>query len=433
MKKLAALGLVTVLVGGGFAWGVAYSRSYAFPYRLVEAARARLLPRPQARRAALVAGAASGGASLQSSGSFERIASLGYVGSTDLPVAGASGGVTVHDRNRAHPGLNLFTSSHADEALLVDMRGRPVHSWRLPRAEVSWDSPLASRRFTGWRSARALPDRSLLAIYDYLGLVKLDSSSRVEWIVREGCHHDFWIADDGAIWTLAHRETVIPELNAQVPVIEDRILVLDADGRERRSFSLTRLLMASSYAFLLPSISHYRTDVAIDLLHTNSIQVLDGSLESRSPLLRRGNLLLSVRNLSTVFIVDPDAGAVVWAWGPSNVTYQHSARLQPDGKLLLFDNGEGHSTVVELDPLERRVTWRYRGEPEAPLASRIYGAVERLANGDVLVTDSMQGRVLEVEPGGDVVWRYDSPFERDGKRSVLFEMRRYEQGYFEGL
>jgi hypothetical protein len=129
-------------------------------------------------------------------------------------------------------------------------------------------------------------------------------------------------------------------------------------------------------------------------------------------------------------IIDLSLGEVLWAWGPSNVTYQHSARLLPTGTILVFDNGQELSSVLEIDPLSRRRQWVYWGTESDRLRSRIYGACQRLDNGNTLITDSMQGRALEVAPDKHVVWSFRAPPLPDGRTPVLYGMKRYGRAYF---
>ena len=59
---------------------------------------------------------------------IEQLSAIGYVAGTDT--AEGPSGVTVHDAAAAQPGLNLMTSGHAPVALLMNMDGEVLHSWR---------------------------------------------------------------------------------------------------------------------------------------------------------------------------------------------------------------------------------------------------------------------------------------------------------------
>ena len=102
--------------------------------------------------------------------------------------------------------------------------------------------------------------------------------------------------------------------------------------------------------------------------------------------------------------------------------HQHSPELQPNGHLLLFDNGTGRpeaeggqfSRALELELDEQAMTaravWSYRHEPD--LYCPIWGDADRLPNGNTLVvfgtrTEGEATRWVEVTPEGEVVWEVE--------------------------
>jgi hypothetical protein len=96
-----------------------------------------------------------------------------------------------------------------------------------------------------------------------------------------------------------------------------------------------------------------------------------------------------------------------------------------NGDILLFDNGTLRSQVIELEPLSQRVMWRYA--PVQGFFSALAGAVQRLPNGNTLITESMAGHVLEVTPAGETVWRYANPeITPKGLRNGIIRMTRFD-------
>ena len=345
----------------------------------------------------------------------------------------ASGGPTVpvHDPTRAWQGLNLYVSGHAPEAFLVDMAGRVLHRWRYDLRRVWPDlyrGPGAAeiRKLEYWRRAAVLPDGGLLAIYEGLGLVRLDRSSRLVWAYRGGAHHDLFVAPDGTIWTLDRRLRRIAGFHGGEEILEDLVTVLGAaDGRPRRQISILDAFLKSQYSALLAKL-----EPGPDVLHTNTLELLDeGALATALPAFRPGNLLLSVLKLDVVAVLDPSAERVEWALG-GLWRRQHQPTLLPGGRLLVFDNvgRDYRSRVVEVDPATQRVTWTWPDPPSPDvLFSRTLGSCQRLPNGNTLVTESENGRAVEVTPAGEVVWELRSP-HRAGERgelvATLFEVVR---------
>jgi len=353
-----------------------------------------------------------------------RLERLGYLpGYRD---AEGGGGVALEDPGRAWPGLNLYTSADAPEAHLVDMRGELVHRWRVAFRDAFPDAPADALARPGTQSLRRvqlLEGGDLLAIFDYYGLVRLDRESRVVWALAIPAHHDLDARGD-RIWVLSEEIHEIPRLRPGRRVREDLILELDAAGRERRRVSVLRALERSRWAPLLARVPPHD-----DLLHTNTLAILDGEHAGRVEAFRAGRALVALRNLDLVAVVDLEREEIVWALeGPWRLP--HDPSLVAGGNLLLFDNLglHGRSRALELDPRSGAVAWSWAG-PGAGFTSRGMGAAQRLPNGNTLVTDSFAGRAFEVAPDGAVVWRFDNPARagaRGEKVAVVPEMRRID-------
>lgn len=351
-----------------------------------------------------------------------RVLSLPYTrGGTP---ASRRAGVTVHDPERTSPGYNLYTSGHAPEAVLTDMDGRVVHRWRC-RFERAFpdrtDDDVSDDAILYFRRARVLPHGGLLALYQGLGLIRLDRSSELVWARSLPVFNDLRLSGDGRILTLVKESREIPELGRDGPVLEDSVVVLDADGRELRRLSLLAAMRRSRFRGLLEPLGP-----TADVLHSNTVRRLE---DDRGGPLREGRLLVSMREIDTVAVLDPETGRVVWAQrGPWK--RQHEPVPLDDGRLLVFDNrggAEGHSRVVEVDPVTGEVVWSYTGDPPAELSSEQAGTVARLADGNLLITESERGRAFEITLDGEVVWEFLSPHRAGpGDRLVatLFEVVR---------
>lgn len=92
-----------------------------------------------------------------------------------------------------------------------------------------------------------------------------------------------------------------------------------------------------------------------------------------------------------------------WWWGPRELSGQHQPSAQPDGTILVFDNGRrtGRSRILEIEPVARAVVWEY----EPGLFCEMAGGCERLADGTVLISDAQAGRALIVDRDGRKRWQ----------------------------
>ncbi|MFC6719608.1 aryl-sulfate sulfotransferase [Natrialbaceae archaeon GCM10025810] len=126
--------------------------------------------------------------------------------------------------------------------------------------------------------------------------------------------------------------------------------------------------------------------------------------------LENGNFQLSIRNFDVVIEVDPETDEIVDVIGEpgdhSVLERQHNPhRLEEEGTAVVADSENGR--IVELDLETEERVWRYTGPSDDPL--QWPRDADRLPNGNTLVTDSRNNRLLEVDPDGEVVWQYDDP------------------------
>lgn len=110
----------------------------------------------------------------------------------------------------------------------------------------------------------------------------------------------------------------------------------------------------------------------------------------------------------TLLISDhgPNAEIAEIEWPSARVLWKapndrgHDVQSLPDGHVLFTINPQ--KKVVELDRDHKEV-WSYSEGLEHPIAA------QRLANGNTLIGDARLGKVIEVTPAKQVVWKYESP------------------------
>jgi hypothetical protein len=145
---------------------------------------------------------------------------------------------------------------------------------------------------------------------------------------------------------------------------------------------------------------------------------------------RDGSYIVSFRHLGQVMKIGAGTGEIVWRLGglKNEFTFlndplggfsaQHSARILPNGNLLLYDNGTRHqppeSRAVEyaLDIGARTATlvWEFRHVP--PIYTPAVGAVQRLQNGNTLIGYGFVGHAAEVSQQGTVTWEANVMVDR---------------------
>ncbi len=362
---------------------------------------------------------------------IEQLNAIGYVAGTQEATLEA--GVTLHDRDRACPGPSLYTSGHALEAILIDMEGHELHKWRCSyeKAFPGRKAPSRADWHVSWRYSHCFGDGTLLAIVEGQGLIKLDRDSNLLWVLEDRAHHDLKVLENGDIYVLTRTAHMVPRINPMRPILEDFITLLDAGGAVKRRVSVLEAVERSEYRDAV--FGKMRGDG--DILHTNALQWLDGSLEHVSPLFRRGNILTSFKDTNSVAIVDMEEERLVWHMQGPWVA-QHKPVLLPDATMLLFDNNRfgGASSVLIFNPLSTGpdIVWQYTASPPESFYTDACGAAQPLCNGNLLVTVSEMGYVFEVTPEKETVWRFVSPYRPTSNPQAvayLYEMIRLPKDF----
>ena len=407
-----------------FAYGVAVGRYQLFPFDQLRTLRrqADSLESNPGRWAT-----ARDPAAMVDRKTLERLGSLGYLRGYTPP--GESSGAVVRKAVGVYEGVTLFTSGHAPVAQLISIDGEVVHEWAVAFEDL-WPDDLP---FNLWgehkhflRRAHVFPNGDLLAIFEYAGIVKLDKDSNVNWKQLMRNHHDFTVTGDGTIITLERRHLTADEIASNYPgfkalpsgFFDDQIVFRDPSGHETQRVSLFEAFYRSEYAAFLK-----QREGAEDIFHANSVDLVE---PQELPMIRADEILVSLRELNAVVSVSVDEPRISWMLS-GMFQGQHQALMLDTGRILLLDNGGGNlemplqlnqSEVLEFDPLTQAIVWRYAGSDAAPFFTRWLGYVQRLPNGNTLVTESSQGRIFEVTPDGLTVWEYLNP-ERAGESGEL--------------
>jgi len=338
----------------------------------------------------------------------------------------AAAEVTVHDPEAAFEGLNLRVTRDPSGAVLMDMAGNTLHTWTcrledvFPGAEVP-DVPGFSRH---WTTARLLPDGGVLGVFGGVGLVKLDIQSRVVWAHAGGEHSDIDVADDGRIYVLGSESNRVNWVNQKEAVVEDFVLVLDEQGEVLSRVSLLTAISSSDFDNIIKTSRMPRSG---HVLGANSVQVLDGGLSGKVPSFTEGSVLVSLSGLDTIGVVDMESGSLTWTLFGMWLD-QRDATLLPGGSVLLLEYPDDAPGVIEFGPVTMAVEWAYSRAPSRPLDDWWGGRVQRLPNGNTLVSESGRGTAFEVTPGGEVVWEYVNSEDGNGA-AMPFEVTRIDPGF----
>jgi hypothetical protein len=369
--------------------------------------------------------------------SIAKLGSLPYLNWVPAEQDIEKRGVVQYDPELAFDGLSFYNSWTLPEAYLIDMHGNIVHKWnkKLDVAHSLKDH------------AELCKNGDVIVIAVDQLLFRLDWNSKIKWKTKIRAHHDLFIDENKEIcYVLAREDAMVFWQGIPVPILSDYIAVLSPNGKVEKKVYLYDLVKQRvplhRIVKLYKGIFRFKEIVKFfvhkieanyvcqhswhfDIMHTNSIEIMDRSIEG---FCKKGDWLISIRDLDLVAVLDPNKQEFVWTWGPGEVDMQHDAKLLENGNVLIFDNGteRGFSRVIELDPINKKIVWEYKSDPAEKFYSRFSGSSQRLPNGNTLITESDRGHVFEVTKEGRVVWDFYNPQVRvkDKKRGKIYRMVR---------
>lgn len=372
---------------------------------------------------------------------LERLRSIPYTATTSEPIPDDLTGVTVHDRERAWPGYNLYCYRTKPEAFLVDMDGNVVNEWSY-----------AQDRFKFWNHVVLLESGDIIVLNKFWYIFKLDWNSNLIWERPRKVHHEIALADDGTLFAIE----LTMKKHRDVSVRFARIVHLTSEGEELQTWStydhldhLKRALDTSSfldtvldslfalgispdtlgriYGVIDQSTVGKKT-VFYDYFHINTVSILpETPLGLSDARFAADNLLICMRNVNQIAILNWESGEVLWSWGEGDLEWPHHPTMLPDGNILVFDNGvlRRSSRVIELDPRTGTIEWEYAGDPPETFYTRTRGSAQRFPNGNTFVCEGDRARCFEVTVEGDIVWEWYNPIVEDGERVPVYRMMRY--------
>jgi hypothetical protein len=362
-------------------------------------------------------------------------------------------GVTRNLEEETADGLTLMSGMFPTgvSLRLIDMNGKTINEWPVDFWRI-WPNPnhvYPENEIPEFKwgyhvqGMWAQPDGSVVFNVAELGMVKMDRCGDVIWTLDRRTHHAVTPAGDGSFWVPGKRDAREVSENVALPqmqgpgdefssLYEDLLIHVSADGKVLREISFLKALIDHSAWYLLYGQPEE------DPTHVNDVELVTPALARRISGVKPGDLLVSARNQHALAIISHRNGAILWHQvGPW--VRQHDPDILADGTISIFSNNDdgeddtdhffGGSSVVRFDPATEQSVTVFPNGTEETFYTKIMGAHQSLDNGNLLITESMQGRVLEVKDTNEIVWEYVQPFN-DERAAIIEEAIRFEYDYF---
>ena len=239
-------------------------------------------------------------------------------------------------------------------------------------------------------------------------LLRIDQCGAAVW--RDDSmmfHHSTNIGPDGNFWIPSYSEPPSVE-NLRPDYKDDAVAAIRPDGTVAKIYPLTATLIKNGLKTRLFGNTLYDRDK----IHLNDIQpvLADG------PYWKRGDLFLSMRNLSMVALYRPSTDEIIW-YREGPWSQQHDVDILDDHTIAVFDNGafdfgEGatiptSSDVVVYDFAADSATRPYAEAFAAQdIRTLTEGLFELMPGGNLLIEEENSGRILILAPDGTLMTEY---------------------------
>ncbi len=358
--------------------------------------------------------------------------------------------------NKAYPGLNLLTGfSDKNTKLLIqilDMDGNILHEWDadwkriLPNLEYLPERKIPkSRPGTTIHGIVMMENGDIVFNFSELGLVRLDVNGDVVWSLPYSTHHSVHLHDDGNLWVSGQKfhekddvEAISRFPNRKPPIWEYTIIEVSPDGKILNEWSIPEILRQNGYLGLLNlgTLKNWETIVGgdADVLHANDVKPFPSDLEEG--FFKRGDIMVSPRNINTVFVFNKETEKIKFV-STGLFVRQHDPDFIDGNTFSVFDNNNSapksanpQSRILLISAPENEVEVFFEGTKDTPFFTEVCGKNQWLPNGNVLITDCVNGRAFEVNREGEIVWQYYN-YVNEGMVGIVSEVQRlplkYEQ------
>ena len=230
-------------------------------------------------------------------------------------------------------------------------------------------------------------------------LIKISKCSDIIWTANNQHHHSLEQDIQENIWTPTR---IYPSVYDTINEIyrDDAIAQINQNGEVIYEKSVTEILIENGYQALLWGVGQDAFEW--DPIHLNDIQ----PTLSSSKFWEVGDLFISIKNKSTVFLYRPQTNKILWLkTGPW--LNQHDVNILNQSQISVFNNNvistssdakkNGNNNVYIFDFEKSAVLFPYDSIlKELDVMTWTEGRSKILENGDVFVEETNNGRLLRV-------------------------------------
>ena len=334
-------------------------------------------------------------------------------------------GLIEFDENKANYGVTIISPAKGKATYLIGMKGEVLHQWEHPTkpGDYAYLLPNGNLLWSGETETGPKPGGGkggLLREYNWDGDILWEYND-------DNQHHDFRRLKNGNTLYIGWEQ--MPK-DAQARMIGAEPGSEDPDGITWSDY-LKEVTPEGKAAWEWHAHSDMKVeDFPLHIMSTRK-EFLHCNTCTELP---NGNIMLSFRKNSMIVVIEKNTKKIIKKWQNNDWGQQHDCQLLENGNILIFANGihvpRGiySSKVIEFDWDTGDEVWSYSGSPPETMFSPNISGAQRQPNGNTLICEGLNGRILEVTVGGEIVWEYVSPWfikTPQGPNNSVFRAYRY--------
>jgi Arylsulfotransferase (ASST) len=233
------------------------------------------------------------------------------------------------------------------------------------------------------------------------------------WVVDKLVHHSISATENGDILVASFPPSTLfgnPALSEQIQ--DNAILRVRSDGAIISEDSVGEILLENGFKVLL--MGHFGMNMNVDPIHMNEIV----EAPTNTDFWQMGDLLISTRNMSTLFLYRPSTRKIIWhQTGPW--MNQHSAAFVGTHEIMVFNNNvatvERSSAFLDLSDVNEVMVYDFlTGQVSQPYQSVLSelaprtateGRAQILPDGTLFLEETNNGRLMKISLS-KLLWSY---------------------------
>jgi hypothetical protein len=256
-------------------------------------------------------------------------------------------------------------------------------------------------------------------------LFKYNFLTKSQAVFEGNYHHSIELFQDSLLYACSYGKDTLPNLN-------DAIMIINLNTMKPVfQKSISEILVENNYLGLLYGTSNInkRLDDTKDIIHLNDIQ----PVRRKTNFAEVGDVLISMRNLSTIMLYRPQTNKVLWL-SQEPWLNQHDVDILNDNEIGIYNNNYINGIGFYKNQTSHISTYNFKTQKYGTLHKKTFekyniksefsSRFEILDNGNMFVEDGPSGTYYLINPEGKLIARKSFQF-KDNKTSMGVWARPY--------